>query len=347
MPDGPSPGDYLLLSDTQRHADRAAADAARAALQDDAGFRGWMAKVGDPGVVTAYVSARALPLLAERARTDGRLGGHGADTPRLKVLYQEFKGMAGVVRFSHGALEAEFVGQGLPGSLASAGDGSGPGITKLPTTTAAAVSVTFRRGWLERYLHSLSRLLGDGVSVHDLLAQGEAATGLRLPQDAETLLGNGVTVSLDGADLPALTRSPDPRAVPAAVRIDGDPTRITAIIDKLRPLAGPAADSVVVRTGPGVVGLGLDEGYVNLVVKDGGLGDSPVFRAVVPDAARASTVLYVNLDAGHGWAEQLGDLISNGDPKVKANLAPLAALGVSSWADNDQVQHGLARLTTN
>ena len=55
----------------------------------------------------------------------------------------------------------------------------------------------------------------------------------------------------------------------------------------------------------------------------------------------------MNFDAGNGWAEQLADLLSDGDPEAKQNIAPLDALGISGWVDGDDVQHGLLRLTTD
>jgi hypothetical protein len=58
-------------------------------------------------------------------------------------------------------------------------------------------------------------------------------------------------------------------------------------------------------------------------------------------------VFYLNFDAGDGWAEQLGDLLSEGDAEVRQNIAPLDALGISGWQDDDKVQHSLLRLTTD
>ena len=53
-----------------------------------------------------------------------------------------------------------------------------------------------------------------------MYAEGERATGLELPEDIETLLGDGISVSVDAsADLQALTESPDPSQVPAGIRI--------------------------------------------------------------------------------------------------------------------------------
>ena len=65
-------------------------------------------------------------------------------------------------------------------------------------------------------------------------------------------------------------------------------------------------------------------------------------QEVVPEAGRAVGALFVNFDAGDGWLDTLAD----GDKEVAANLAPLDALGMSSWSDGG-VQHGLVRLTTD
>ena len=68
---------------------------------------------------------------------------------------------------------------------------------------------------------------------------------------------------------------------------------------------------------------------------------------MVPEADRASAIIYVNFDAGNGWADQLADLVSDGDPRRKANIAPLDALGIKRLGGRDKVQHGLFRLTTD
>jgi hypothetical protein len=131
------------------------------------------------------------------------------------------------------------------------------------------------------------------------------------------------------------------------IRISGDPATITPIIDKLKRSAGPGADAVKVGTADGVVAVGLDKAYVARLLENGGLGSVQSFDDVVPHAAQATGVMYVNFDAGNGWADQLADLLSDGDPQAKANVAPLGALGISSWVDGDQVQHGLLRLSTD
>jgi hypothetical protein len=68
------------------------------------------------------------------------------------------------------------------------------------------------------------------------------------------------------------------------------------------------------------------------------------FEAVVPEADRASVALFVSFDVRDGW---LTDRLSGGDPEVKRNLSPLAALGASGRQDDAGVQHLLVRLTTD
>jgi hypothetical protein len=236
------------------------------------------------------------------------------------------------------------VTKGMPQTV---GGDKAPSVAGLPASTALAMSFGLHHGWLKDYLDSLNQMMGSGTSLDDAMKQGEAATGLKLPEDVETLLGDGVTLSVDGSiDPKELAASPDPSTVPVALRISGDPARITAVVDKLKAAAGPQADVVTVRSGDGVVVLGLSPSYVDRVMSEGGLGSVQAFGDVVPHAGDAASLLYVDFDAGD-WATRLGDLVSGDGPDVRANLAPLHALGVSGWVDGDGVSHGLLRLTTD
>ncbi len=348
-------GDYLLLTETQAEADQAAKATAAGSLADDPGYKTWTDRVGEPGVITGYASADAPRLLA-RLQGGPMHGGWTAysgvsraplrTASRLDPLYKNFAGAAGVVRFHDGAVETEVVSQGLPAGAASTA--TGPDVRTLPASTALAFSVGLKHGWLADYVHSMKNLMGGGPGLDDAFRQGEAATGLRLPQDIETLLGDGVSVSFDSSvDLGALAKSPDPSQVPLGLRIKGDPAKITAVIDKLKAIAGPEARLVLVKQGDGMVVVGLQRSYVDQLLQQGALGSTTTFQDAVPHADQAGSVFYVNFDAGNGWAEKLGDLASDNDPQVRANLAPLQALGISGWQDADGVQHALLRLTTD
>ena len=345
---------YLLVSDSQKHADSVAGQTAKGSLADDADFKTWMDRAGDPGVLTGYASADAPKLLKSIAEDqmsgDGPMAGMGGvvDAPqqvdKMLKLYKDFEGAAMVVRFGSGSLETEMVTKGLPQTV---GGDKAPSVAGLPASTALAMSFGLHHGWLKGYLDSLNQMMGSGTSLDDAMKQGEAATGLKLPEDIETMLGDGVSLSVDSSiDLQGLTSSPDPSTVPLALRISGDPAKITPVIDKLKAMAGPEADLVTVKSGDGVVVVGLDKAYVDKVMSTGGLGSVRAFDDVVPHADQATGLLYIDFDAGD-WATKLGDAISHNDPKVRANIAPLGALGISGWVDGDGVAHGLFRITTD
>jgi hypothetical protein len=339
-------GDYMLVAETQQQADGMAKDVESGALADSGDFTAATERTGDPGIVTMYASQDAPDAIMTAVRNDA---GGAVDQEQLDQLdksFANFQGAAGVLRFSGGAVEAEFSAKGLPKGAGGSAAQGGPDVGTLPGTTAAVLSIALQDGWMDSLTEGLRSSLGSDYD--QMLAEGERATGLQLPEDVETLFGDGVSLSVDaGTDLKALTESPDPSKVPAGLRIQGDPAKITPIIDKLKAAAGPGADLVKVASGDGVVAVGLDPDYVQQLLVEGGLGGVSAFDDVVPEAGRANAVVFVNFDAGSGWAEQLADLLSDGDPEVKQNVAPLDALGISGWMDDDDVQHGLLRLSTD
>lgn len=341
-------GDYLLLSDTTSHARKAAADAESAALEDDEDYTTWMARVGEPGIMSMYASADAPRLLAAAGASgdgEGDAGQSGTSGERADAAFGDFEGAAGVVRFADGAVEVATATRGL-------GDGVGASastvdVRTLPAGTAAALSVAFEDGWLSRYLDRFAAATGD-TSAEDLMREVEQETGLELPEDIETLLGKSLDVSVDArADLATLAGSADPSQVPAGIRIKGDVAAIRAVIDKLTALAEPDADVLEVRSGDGVVAVGTNADYVASLLDQGALGEDEAFARALPDAEQANGVLFLSFDAGDGWTERLADLLSDGDPEVRRHVAPLDALGISSRVDDDGIEHGLARLTTD
>ena len=348
-----SVGDYLLISTTQAEVDAMAENAESAPLAEDEDFTAWTDRTGDAGIVTMYASKEAADVVVDLAdqtdRDSGDLEPGSTGSTRgeqLSAALDDFEGAAGVIRFRDGAVEAEFAAKGVSKGVGGSDADRGPDVTTLPGTTAAVLSVALQDGWLDDSMAGLRSSFGDGFDQG--LAQAEQQTGLKLPEDVETLLGEGVSISVDSsADLEAIAQSPDPASIPAGVRIKGDAPRITAVIDKLKAAAGPQADVVVVRTRGDLVAVGTDKGYVESLLEKGDLGGSASFTEVVPEAGRASGVFFVDFDAGNGWAEKLADLASDGDPSVAANVKPLDALGVSSWVDGDAVQHAMLRLTTD
>jgi uncharacterized Zn ribbon protein len=359
-------GDYALISDSQRHAKSLATAAGQGSLADDADFQKWMDRVGEPGIITAYAAPGAMDALADLQTGMSQellnMGGPGEQgmlrpqaemqrmNDQLKDVYKDFKGMAGVVRFEHGAVEAQVATDsseslGLKFSAKNRTD-----VTDLPSGTAAAVAVSLPQDWAQAYIDIVSKVMGDKQSVDQMLKQAEAQTGLDLPEDLQKLLGDGVAVALD-KDLDLKTASKDPKQIPAGLRISGDPAEIRSAIDKVKKALGPEADSLVVEDGDGVVALGMKQGYVRDLADNGGLGNDAAFQDVVPDADRAASAFYVDFDAIEDWVDQgmeMGGQIGPDERKVLDNIRPLRALGMSSWVEGDGDYAGMRlRLSTD
>ncbi len=341
-------GDYMLVTAHQDDADALAKAAQAAPLEDDPAFGQWMQRVGDPGFLTAYVTPEAAQRLTDLGEQmagpsgAGRVGGLGNAAERMRTLWKDFEGMAAVVRFHDGSVEAEVAAAGLPAGATADGP-TGPSLETLPASTAAAMTVSLRPGWLQNYLDSLGALLSAGETVDEFWSGVESDTGLALPEDVETLLGDGFGLSVDSsADLAAMERSDDVPDAPVALRVSGEAQASRAVLDRVLALVGAGPDDVAVRNDGDLLVVGLDPGYVDeLAAADGDLGDSETFTEVVPEAGRASSALYVDFDAA-GWLDSLTD----GDAQAAANLAPLHALGLSAWQAGG-VQHGLLRLSTD
>jgi hypothetical protein len=342
-------GDYVLLTEKQRDADAMATSAGSAALADDTDFTAWMDRTGDPGIVTMYAAKDAGDVVAEAAGSaqGGTLLPSRRERSQLTTALKDFGGAAGVLRFHDGAVEAEFSAKGL-GTGVAGGDRR-TDVSSLPATTGAVLAFALQDGWADTVLDQLRSAIGAGP-VDAGLRDAEQQTGLDLPEDVETLLGRSVSVAVDSSlDPRSLDASPDPSQVPAGIRITGDPAKITAVIDKIKKAAGPAADVLRVATSGDTVAVGTDQKYLDTLVRPGELGDSEQFGKVVSQSDRASGVFYLDFDAGDGWAEQVAELVAtdHDEAAAKADVAPLDALGLSAWQDGDRVQHALVRLTTD
>jgi hypothetical protein len=343
-------GDYAVLMEEQADADSYAAAAEASPLSDDSDYLTWTDRIGDPGIVNAYVSADAPARMTDIAT---EIAGEQTDRMRQNVveLYRDFEGAAGTLRFADGTLELAVATKGMPGGVAAVDAPRAPALGDLPASTAAAFTVSLPDGWLQDWMTSIGDLLGGGAAgggSEDLWTDLEAATGLQLPEDVETLLGDGLRVSVDSSLDTAALQGPAVPAVPVGIRIHGDAAEIDRVLDTLLARV-PAAqlDALQRSSGDGYVVLGLDQAYVDTLSSGtGGLADDPAFRQVVPEADRVSGGVFVSFDAGD-WSTRVAGEMFPGEPEVKANVAPLDALGLSSWLDDDQVQHGSLILSTD
>ncbi|HSF35350.1 MAG TPA: DUF3352 domain-containing protein [Nocardioides sp.] len=323
-------------------------------VEDLAGMGG-MGMMGMPGAGLGGSDASAM---CEKYNEDGVdldecmeiMGGDpGAGSEEvpeeLQQLINDFDGMAATVRFDDGAVEVEYAmsdyNEEMTRFLAS--EEGVDMISDLPDDTVAAFGFALEEGWAQAMLDYVKTLAPDeSASIDDQLAQLESETGLAFPEDIETLLGDGVTVSMGSGLDPDAVANGGPGEVPVGIRVKGDADEIQAVLDKIAAQAGPEmAELLQVTEGDGYAVLALQDDYRSALEGTGSLGDSATYSEVV-ETDEAQSVLFVNFNADDDWLVRVaGDM-----PEVSENLEPLAALGVSGWVDDDVV-HGLVKLTTD
>jgi hypothetical protein len=254
--------------------------------------------------------------------------------PALRTALQNFTGLGGVARFADSGLELEVVGDSLKGAVGDmyAGSAGDAIVSKLPADTAVAFGVGFADGWVESLIGQLNRQsLFTSNTEADTIKAFEKATGLDVPGDVEALGGEGISV-VAGSGFDPDHLFEEPAQAPVAVRISGDPDRIEAALDKLRTRLGADGGPKLLsrRVGDDVV-VGLDAAYLKDLAKGGdNLGGSDLFHKVVPDAEKATTVYFMNFDAGD-WLAKVAE--TDADRK---DVEPLEALGATVTKDKGE-----------
>jgi hypothetical protein len=341
-------GDYLILAEDTDTAARIAGDTEAGSLADDDNYRRWVQEAGGDGIVTGYVSAEAPRLLLDEAVKEATsepgtsaAGGVGDLSPeeleeQLGETVEEFEGGAMVLRLDDGALQLEVAASAVGEVVAS--DGGASGLADLPASTVLAFGVGIADGTVEEMLDELAQSVGQ-EELDTSIARAEAMTGLTLPEDLETLLGDGVSVALDSSvDIGAGVLG-----APAGLRITGDPQRIVPVLEKLVAAVG-VEEQVFIESGDGVVAVGLAPTYVARLAEDGDLGEQDGFRSALPDIDDSTGGLFVDFDTDD-WLTELVEQEPDAD-ELRENLEPLDSLGVSGRVDGD-VMRATIRLSTD
>lgn len=262
---------------------------------------------------------------------------------QLATLGDDFDGAALTIRFDDGGLELESaVGSADVEATSGMGDGGDDVVVTLPEDTAVAFGLGFEDGWFDAIAESADEMLGDG-GLDGLLLLAEEETGLDLPDDLETLVGESAALALGGdADLTGFEEPEPPTDLELALKVQGDAEEIGDLVDRLVTTSGD--DSLATLLGfdadDDFVVAGPSSAYRATVLEDGGLGDTDAYQDAVVNGDEAGAVLFVNFDAGP-WLTGLPDLPS----EVADNLVPLRALGFSAW-NEDGVGHAVLRVTT-
>lgn len=257
----------------------------------------------------------------------------------LRSGLRDFSGLGGIGRFAGGGLEVELVGDdlhGIVGDLYGGTDGDAM-TADLPEQTAVAFGAGLADGWVDALFQQFTgQPMSFGSAGEKATARFEKATGLDVPADLEALGGDGVTVIAGPGFDPEHLMEGSGGSV--AVRVSGDADTIEAALDKLRVgLGRHAADSLQSRRLDGGVLIGPDADYLDTVARGGRLADSDRFHQAVPDADKATSVLFVDFDAGD-W------LVKSSTAKDRKDAEPLDAFGLTVTKGHGE-QHVRYRLS--
>jgi hypothetical protein len=342
---------WAVVAPEQKIADKVVADAKGGSLADDADYKKWIGEAGDTGIVTMYSAPEAGQAILDVIQKEMSASPFGArqEIPQVtKGQLADFKGAAGTVRFHDGALELELAGDFNPKSTGldlstTAGDDV---VSTLPDDTAFAMGLSLPHGFFDYLLKSMAPSMAPGATPEELTQQFEQATGLTFPDDLEALTGDSLALTVSShLDLEKVVSSGDASGVEVAVKVKGDAAKANAALDKLRARMGSASSVLASKDKDGFFAIGPDASYLDTVLADGNLGASKAFQDVVPHAANASSVFFLNFDAGDNWLVKV--LKDAGAPAdVTDNVEPLSAVGIASWMDGD-VSHGVLKITTD
>lgn len=355
-------GDWMVISETKEIATQVVEATDGGTLADDAAFGTWTGEAGDDGFMSFYVAKGVTKYADELGGMGSMMGGplmmQGADEAmgdtavegdevpeELQQLIDDFDGAAATVRFDDGAVEVEYAMSNYQQDMTKYME-SDEGVSMvggLPGDTVAAFGLSLTEGWGDAMLDYVKSTMPDEAGdIDEQLSQLETETGLAIPEDIETLMGDGMTLSLGSGIDPDAIANGGPGEVPVGLKIKGDAGEIQAVLDKIAAQAPPEmAEFMQVTEGDGYAVLALQDDYRGKLESGGDLAETDDYQAVV-ESDDAQSVLYVNFDADDDWLVR----VTEDMPEVSENVAPLSAFGVSGWVDGD-VMHGLFKLTTD
>ena len=322
---------YLLLAETQKLADRWASDAAQGSLADDKTFRDDEKTLGDRGVVSLWLDAKALKKVPEVAQALAASG--GADQ------LDKISSVSMALRAGSDSLELAGFTQAAAAPKTKPVD-----VGALPKGTALALG--FSLGDADEYVDELQQGLEDelGMSESDVARFVDQQTGLKYPEDLRTLIGDGLTIAIGSKNLDRaiLLAGPDDVAsLDAGIALHGDPAKASDLLGRLADLAEQAIGLRLetARTKDGaVIATNADTAKAFSAAGDQ-LGSTAAYQSVVEHSSDSYGTLFLDV------AAVVKALQASSPPpdvaEVLDNLGELRAVGASSWIDGDAARFSL------
>lgn len=329
-------GDYALIAETTELAEKYAAEAAQSSLADNADFKASLNDLGDQGVASFWVSKDAYTTLAKTAQ-----GMTPEDLGSIDDLGLLGGSQAFAVRFGDRYVEIASAQRGGDLGLTSAATDNPA--AKLPDSTLFEFSLGNGKEVIDNAWDKLTKLAtASDASFGREVKRFEKATGLTIPEDIGTLLGDGFTFAVDNQDFSALD---DPASLRIGALMDTDVDAAQAVIDAILENIPAAAEFNLQRVeSDGLLAVSTNKDYATKM-SQGSLGDTDTYKLAVQDGGTAAATMFFNFDLLEGSTlDMLKD--AGVTQEVIDNLTPLQAVGASSTVSGD-LTHSSIRIVVN
>ncbi|MDO5682250.1 MAG: hypothetical protein Q4G46_05415 [Propionibacteriaceae bacterium] len=303
---------FLLVGTEAGLSEAAVAEAATSNMADRAEYKEDMAQLDATGLAMFWAQADSLDDLSTPTTTGTGLNSTAAQA----------RSFAGSLRFSGGNPEMVVVAK----SLETLPEGAPTNVGELPGDTAAAFAIGGGKNYAARINEALAT---EGMNL-------SSGTGLRMPQDLETLLGDEFVIAADRFDPNAIS---DPTQIPVGLRIKTDTAALRSLEDRINTTGLPIAH----LDEGGTSYLSLSPTYAaKLKAPTSKLADEAGFKAAVAEPGKAQSAMYVNIAT---FADILKSQLEPGSEFTAADVDALQAVGVSGWTEGENYQRGVMRLT--
>ncbi|MBB5786080.1 DUF3352 domain-containing protein [Jiangella mangrovi] len=339
---------YLLLTDTQDDADAYAAAAADSSLADNAEFTEAMDLLGEQGIASAWFSGTAMFDAFDGSASAFGIGAgaSGNGLPSVEeareLVDETYRSVAFSVRFDDRFAELAGV---VTGSAYQALSGGGVE-ADVPDSTTFFVGSNNTAQYIR---DNWEATIASVPEAEEMLAELQDQTGLVLPDDIATALGENLTVAVDASDLDleGLAQYGDFSSIDLGMRVVTDPEAFADLWERVQGLAAdsglPLDDLPLQTTDDGYV-LATSEDYAAELLEGGGLADTDAYRTAVSGVTEADSVLFLNFDAieEHVLAAAGGNLTEAETQSIEA----LQAFGMSMQLEDGHMELSL-RVTTD
>ncbi|MCW2831491.1 MAG: hypothetical protein JWP31_2183 [Aeromicrobium sp.] len=346
---------YVIVSLSQDAADDAVADGKDSPLAADKTFAQDMEDLGDQGVFSAWVN---LDEVKKIPAIESGLG-------ELQVDSDEIVGDTRSVAVTFRAADSSLELAGITHHHDKLPEMKASGADKLPESTVAAASFSGGGEQADTYWNELVKGIqstedaftdpfcadydADGVddycdepgpTFEEQVTSFEDETGLELPADLQTLLGDNLTVALGSAGLENIEEifSADTPAGLAeldfGIKLTGDQDDAGDLVKRVADyLNNEDFELETAETDDGAV-LATSKKAAAELSTDGSLGDQKAFTRVIPDADQATGVFFVDIRSILDTVED-SDVVSPSDKDDIREAKAIQSLGISATRRSD------------